>query len=77
MRKVWSRIFLLCMACMICMSGLCLAKEEEEKENWVQYYYKDSNNILYVDTNSIKVREYEGRKYLDVKVRAKGEQEEW
>ncbi len=26
MRKVWSRIFILCMACMICMSGLCLAK---------------------------------------------------
>lgn len=77
MRKVWSRIFLLCMACMICMSGLCLAKEDEEKENWVRYYYKDSNNIFYVDTNSIKVREYEGRKYLDVKVRAKGEQEEW
>lgn len=70
MRKTWQRIFLLCMACMICMCGLCFA-EENDGGNWVQYYYQDSYNIYYVDTNSIKAREYEGRKYLEVKTRTK------
>ncbi len=66
MRKVWSRIFLLCMACMICMSGLCLAANGSE--NWVKYYSDNSHNLsFYVDTNSIKTCEYGGHKYLDVK----------
>ena len=47
------------------MSGLCLAGNG----NWVRYF-QDSNNIYYVNTNSIKVLEYRGRKYLEVKAKA-------
>lgn len=68
MRKFWVvKVFLLCMACTLCLYGNCAA--EDEKENWVQFYYKSDYDIFYVDTNSIRVREYEGRKYLDVHVR--------
>lgn len=64
MRKFWLKVFLLCMACMICMGGLCMAGNE----NWVQYL-KNAKGSHYVDTNSITTREYEGRKYLDLKVK--------
>ena len=64
MRKFW--LFLLCMACMICMGGLCMAKENGE--NWVRYYRSDYYTCK-VDTNSIKVREHNGRKYLEASIK--------
>lgn len=77
MQKVWRRIFLLCMACMICLQGLCLA--DDEKENWVEYYRETEQpwNIYYVDTNSIKALDYNGRKYLEANVRRKEETYEY
>lgn len=74
MRKAWQRIFLLCIACLVCMGGVCLAKEDDG--NWVQYYYHDDINIFYVDTDSIKTCEYEGRKYLEAKIKRKKTQVE-
>lgn len=74
MRKVLRRIIVLCMACMICMSGLCMAKFiKDDDGNWVEFYREDEKpwNIYYVDTNAIKVCEYEGKKYLDVSIRRK------
>lgn len=64
MRKAGRMIFLLCVALIVCMQGLCLAADG----NWVRYY-QDANEIYYVDTNSIKTLEYKGRKYLEVKGR--------
>ncbi len=74
MRKVLRRIIVLCMACMICMSGLCMAKFiKDDDGNWVEFYREDEKpwNIYFVDTNAIKVCEYEGKKYLDVSIRRK------
>ncbi len=63
MRKAWQRIFLLCVACMICMCGLCFAGNEK----WMNYnYYGTPVYSFYVDANSITTCEYEGRKYLDI-----------
>lgn len=63
MRKTWQRIFLLCVACMICMCGLCFAGNEK----WMNYnYYGTPVYSFYVDANSITTCEYEGRKYLDI-----------
>ena len=60
MRQVWSRIFILCMACMISMSGLCLAG------SWAEFYRSsDGGSIYFVDTGSIKTVEWSGRKYLE------------
>ena len=69
MRKAWSTIFLLCMACTICMSGLCLAKDG----NWIKYHNHDSSKY-YVNPSSLKAREYEGRKYLEANVDISGTQ---
>ncbi len=69
MRKTWQRFFLLCVACMICMSGLCLAKDG----NWIKYHNHDSSKY-YVDPSSLKAREYEGRKYLEANVDIGGSQ---
>lgn len=63
MRKIWRRIFLLCVACMICMQGLCLAGLPQG--NWM-HYYNDGSKKYYLNTDSVKVREYTGRKYLEV-----------
>ena len=72
MRKILGRIVLLCLACVLCMQGLCLAEEEEDKkENWVEYFAQNDSNIFYVDTNSIKMREYNGRKYVEATLRRK------
>lgn len=67
----WAKVFLLYMVCMLCMCGLCAAEEEEKKENLVECYVMDDYNIFYVDTNSIKAREYNGRKYLELFARRK------
>ena len=72
MRKILGRVVLLCLACVLCMQGLCLAEEEEDKkDNWVEYFYSNDSNIFFVDTNFIKVREYNGRKYLEASLRRK------
>lgn len=74
MRKALRMIIVLCMACMICMSGLCMAKFiKDDDGNWVEFYREDEKpwNIYFVDTNAIKVCEYEGKKYLDVSIRRK------
>lgn len=63
MRRIWSRIFVLCIACMICMSGLCLAYVPEEG-NWARYWL-ESSAPYYLDVDSVKVTEYNGRKYLE------------
>lgn len=63
MRKAWLKIVLLCVACIICMSGLCLAYVPEEG-NWVRYWPKASYPY-YLDVDSVKVTEYNGRKYLE------------
>ena len=62
MRKAWRRIFLLCAACMICMCGLCLAKDggnlvELGRIHWF---------TCYVDPSSVKTRQWGGRKYLEI-----------
>ena len=62
MRKVWTRFFLLCLTCMICMQGLCLAGNG----SWVEFYRSsDGGSIYFVDTGSIKTVEWSGRKYLE------------
>ena len=64
MRKIWSRIFLLCMACMICMCGLCLAGNG----NWVTFVEFD-NLRWTINPSSIKVHEWNGRKFLELRAR--------
>lgn len=63
MRRAWATIFLLCMACMIYMSGLCLAADGD----WIKIHHQ-SNFTYYVNPTSIKVHEWGGRKFLEVKV---------
>ena len=62
MRNAWRRIFLLCAACMICMCGLCLAKDGG---NLVEAFQLGSN-IYYVDSSSVKTHQWSGRKYLEI-----------
>ena len=69
MRKVWaSKVFLLCMACLICMGGLCAAKDKdtltfmwEGEADYMGEKYK-----YYIDDNATKIIDHEGRKYLQV-----------
>lgn len=69
MRMALRRIVLLCAACMICMCGLCLAKDG----NWIKYHSYSSSKY-YVNPSSLKAREYEGRKYLEANVDIGGSQ---
>lgn len=66
MRRAWSTIFLLCMACMICMSGLCLAADDGI---WVEYFRLDGYELHSVNPSSIKCHEWGGRKFLEANVR--------
>lgn len=66
MRKIWSRIFVLCMACMICMCGLCLAADDG---NWVEYYRIDEKNLFCVNPSSINIHKWGGHKFLEVEIR--------
>ncbi len=71
MRETWRRILVLCVACVIIgMNGLCMAEDGK----WVHFYTDPENpnrSIFYVDDNSIKAREYDGKKYLELSVRRK------
>lgn len=69
MRKAWQIIFLLCMACIICMQGLCFAGDKDGK--WVQYYREDDQNVYFVNEDYVNVQEYNGRKYLELAVKCK------
>ncbi len=63
--KVWSRFLLLCAACLICMQGLCLAGNG----NWVEFYRTgNSSEVYYVNSDSAKVIEWNGRKYLEARI---------
>ena len=61
MRKILGRVVLLCLACVLCMQGLCLA------ENWVQYGYNPGGMVtgtLLVDVDSVHTVDCKGRRFL-------------
>ncbi len=62
MQKNWLRVFLLCVACAVCLHGNCSA------ERWVQYFISFGDKI-FMDIDSIKAWEYKGRKYLGAYVK--------
>lgn len=71
MRKALRRIFLLCVALIVCMQGLCLAYVSEEtwmefwEGNWTRFDL-EAAYPPYLDMDSVKAREYNGRKYLEL-----------
>lgn len=70
MRRNWLRVFLLCVACAVCLQGLCLSKDR----NWVEYHRVgvDGDSKYYVDITSIQACEFSGRKYLGANVEIGG-----
>ena len=69
------RSLMLVVLCLLCLVGTCLANDK--KDNWVFYYSSINNNTFFVDTNSLKVVEYNGRKYLETRSKRKEEGEEF
>ncbi len=63
MHKKWLQVLLLCVAYAICLHGNCAA--ENNVDNWVKWY-EDHHRILFVNENFVNVREYNGRKYLEL-----------
>lgn len=64
MRKVLGKIFLLCLACVLCTQGLCFA------ENWVQYGYNNRGVVpgtLLVDVDSVHTVDCKGRRFLQAR----------
>lgn len=59
MQRKWLRVFLLCVACAVCLHGNCAA------ERWVQYYPTNSDMDCYLDTDSVHVEEFNGHKYVN------------
>ena len=71
MRQNWLKVFLLCVACVVCLHGNCFA--------WVQFYNdqhrlpkgeSDNSVYYYVDENFVNVQEYNGRKYLELIIKS-------
>ena len=69
------RSLMLVVLCLLCLVGTCLANDK--KENWVLFYSTINNNTFWIDTNSLKVVEYNGRKYLETRLKSKEEAEEF
>ncbi len=71
MRKAWlARVLLLCMACLICVGGLCSAKDKDKLtlmwEFELDSNYPGEKRKFYIDDNATQIIDYEGRKYLQV-----------
>lgn len=68
MRKIWWKAFLLCVACLVCVGGLCAAKDKENMTlMWQDEHINDKlgeKYKYYLDDSETKIIDYEGRKYL-------------
>ena len=71
----WMRSLVLSVLCLLCLFGTCLANDKNE--NWVNVYNSTGTNTFWLDTNSLKVVEYNGRKYLETRLKRKEEGEEF
>lgn len=68
MQKKWLWSIILCVFCVVCLLGNCGAAAKNE--NWVRFYGDDWDDYC-VDVNSLKITEYNGRKYLDARMKYK------
>lgn len=68
MRKILWKTFLLCMACLVCVGGLCAAKDKDNMTlMWQDEHINDKlgeKYKYYLDDSATKIIDYEGRKYL-------------
>lgn len=63
MQRNWLKVFLLYVICAVSLHGNCSA------ERWVQYTFNKVGSIHFVDDDYVHTREYNGRKYLETRIR--------
>lgn len=66
MQKKWLWSIMICVFCVVCLLGNCGAAAKNE--NWVSFI-RFGDTTYSVDADSLKTTEYNGRKYLDARIK--------